>query len=125
MAQAEDQVVTAAFDRADALASGDGERLRALLHPDFRWTSHLGEQFDRERYVSSNTGGSLAWRAQSLTGIEVVVVGDAAVLRCVVTDQVDAGDGVESFRMPMTQTWVRTADRWLCLAGHAGPRLLA
>jgi hypothetical protein len=25
--------------------------------------------------------------------------------------------------MPMTQTWVREAGQWLCLAGHAGPRL--
>ncbi|WP_158294097.1 nuclear transport factor 2 family protein [Kribbella sp. VKM Ac-2568] len=104
--------------------SDEVDRLRSLLHPDFHWTSHLSEEFDRERYVSSNTGGSLAWNAQSLTGTEVVVVGDAATLRCVVTDHVDAGGGAESFRMPMTQTWVRVADRWLCLAGHAGPRLV-
>jgi Domain of unknown function (DUF4440) len=124
MGEVEDQVVAAAYERAEALASGDGERLRSLLHPDFHWTSHLGEQFDRERYVASNTGGSLAWHAQSLTDTEVVVVGDAAVLRCVVSDHVDAGRGTESFRMPMTQTWVRVTDRWLCLAGHAGPRLM-
>jgi hypothetical protein len=23
--------------------------------------------------------------------------------------------------MPMTQVWVRVADGWQCLAGHAGP----
>ncbi|WP_327632961.1 nuclear transport factor 2 family protein [Kribbella sp. NBC_00482] len=122
MGEVEDQVVAAARDRADALASGDGERLRSLLHRDFGWISHLGEEFDRERYISSNVGGSLTWNAQTLTDVQVVVVGDTAVLRCVVMDHVDAGRGEESFRMPMTQTWVRVTDRWLCLAGHAGPR---
>jgi hypothetical protein len=28
----------------------------------------------------------------------------------------------ETFRMPMTQVWVRVVDRWTCLAGHAGTR---
>jgi hypothetical protein len=119
----EDQVVAAALARADALASGDGEQLRSLLHPDFHWTSHLGEQFDRELYVASNTALSPTWNNQSLARIAVIVVGDTAVLRCVVTDRVDHGRGIETFRMPMTQTWVRVDDRWLCLAGHAGPRL--
>ncbi|WP_166678822.1 nuclear transport factor 2 family protein [Kribbella voronezhensis] len=124
MAETRDEVVAAALERADALARRDAERLLALLHPDFHWTSHRGEQFDRERYVASNTSGPLVWHTQVLTDIEVVVVaGDAAVLRCVVTDQVDSGSGVESFRMPMTQTWVLVAGRWVCLAGHAGPRL--
>ena len=123
MGTVEDQVVAAALARADALASGDGEQLRSLLHPDFHWTSHLGEQFDRELYVASNTALSLTWNNQSLAGIAVIVVGDTAVLRCVVTDRVDHGRGIETFRMPMTQTWVQVDDRWLCLAGHAGPRL--
>jgi hypothetical protein len=123
MVTVEDQVVAAALARADALASGDGEQLRSLLHPDFHWTSHLGEQFDRELYVASNTALSPTWNNQSLARIAVIVVGDTAVLRCVVTDRVDHGRGIETFRMPMTQTWVRVDDRWLCLAGHAGPRL--
>ena len=47
-----------------------------------------------------------------------------AVLRCQVVDAVDQGDGIEEFRMPMTQVWVRYDDRWVCLAGHAGPSLV-
>ena len=31
----------------------------------------------------------------------------------------------ETYRMPMTQFWVRTDLGWQCLAGHAGPRLEA
>ncbi|GAB3936437.1 hypothetical protein GCM10029976_048130 [Kribbella albertanoniae] len=119
MSSAKEQVVAAAQARAVALAAGDGEALEAWLHPRFRWTSHSGESFDRDSYIANNTRGSRQWSAQKLAAVEVTVVGEAAVLRCVVTDRVDD----EEFRMPMTQTWVREGPRWLCLAGHAGPRM--
>jgi hypothetical protein len=63
-----DDVRRAALDRADALAHGDRERLRDLLHPDFRWTSHTGEQFDRDSYLRSNTDGTNRWSGQELVG---------------------------------------------------------
>ncbi|HEY0689541.1 MAG TPA: nuclear transport factor 2 family protein [Kribbella sp.] len=120
---AEQEVIAAAVARGAALAAGDVDGLKRLLHPAFRWTSHLGEVFDRDSYLRANTAGSLNWKKQSLSDPEVVIVGTVAVLRCLVTDEVDAGRGRERFRMPMTQTWVRTDGHWLCLAGHAGPRL--
>jgi hypothetical protein len=97
----EQQVIDAAVARGAALAAGDVDGLKRLLHP----------------------AGPLNWKKQSLSDPEVVIVGTVAVLRCLVTDEVDAGQGRETFRMPMTQTWVRTDGHWLCLAGHAGPRL--
>ena len=119
-----EQVVAAARARADALAAGDPARLTALLHPAFRWTSHMGETYDRTEYVRRNTDGHTVWRSQELTGIEVDVVGDTAVLRAEVTDVVVSEDGEpETFTMPMTQVWVREGQAWRCLAGHAGPRL--
>ncbi len=51
------------------------------------------------------------------------VVGDVVVLRCTVADFVDTGRGSEVLRMPMTQVWIRADAQWVCLAGHAGPRL--
>ncbi len=108
--------------RSAALADADPEALRALLHPDFRWTSHVGDSFDRESYIRSNTTGRTVWRAQTVLDPQILVVGDAAVLRCTVVDEVGAVD-VETFRMPMTQCWVRVDGEWMCLAGHAGPRL--
>ena len=64
------------------------------------------------------------WHSQQLSSADVVVVGDTAVLHAAVTDVVSAEDrgGTETFRMPMTQVWVRLDSRWKCLAGHAGPR---
>ncbi len=118
-----EQVLEAARRRAAALASGDSEALRSLLHPDFRWVSHTGERFDRESYIASNIGGANRWAGQELSEVAVVTHETTAVLRCQVLDEVDRGEGVEEFRMPMTQVWVRDDDRWVCLVGHAGPVL--
>jgi hypothetical protein len=117
------QVVAAAEERALALAAGDALRLTALLHEQFRWTTHTGETYTRTDYVRRNTEGHTVWRSQDLSGAEVVVVGDTAVLHAIVTDVVRPGaDESETFQMPMTQVWVRLAEGWQCLAGHAGPR---
>lgn len=119
-----DDVLGAAQARASAMAGKDEARLRELLHPRFVWISHKGEWFDLDSYLDSNRRGSNTWHGQELRDAEVRVVGDTAVLRCIVVDRVDVGAGEpETFTMPMTQTWVREHGRWLCFAGHAGPRL--
>lgn len=62
------------------------------------------------------------WCNQQLTDSRVILVGNVAVLTCLVTDVVDAGHGSVTYKMPMTQTWVEDGAGWQCLAGHAGPR---
>jgi len=119
------QVLEAARSRAEALVGGDPDRLTAFLHESFRWTSHTGEEFDLESYVRSNAGGRTVWRRQRMVDPEVTVVDDVAVLRCTVVDEVETTGGPETFRMPMTQVWVRYDAQWQLLAGHAGPRLSA
>ena len=121
--EAAEQVLRAASERATALADGNGPRLTELLHEDFRWTSHLGETYGRDEYVRRNTEGQTVWRSQDLGQPEVVVAADTAVLLAEVTDVI-VKDGEElTFRMRVTQVWVRQDDEWTCLAGHAGPRL--
>lgn len=115
-------MLAAAEARAAALAAGDADALSRLLHPEFGWTSHRGDRYGRDEYVRANTGGEAHWSAQDLSAVEIVVVGDTAVLTCTVTDEVDTGNGSELYTMPMTQTWIRIAGRWTCLAGHTGPR---
>ena len=119
-----DDVLSAALQRAKAMAGKNETRLRELLHPSFTWISHKGDWFDLESYLDSNRRGSNTWHGQELRDPEVRVVDETAVLRCIVVDSVDIGSGQpETFTMPMTQTWIRQGDQWLCLAGHAGPRL--
>lgn len=115
-------VLSAAQRRGKALAERDEATLRELLHPAFGWQSYRGEYLDLEAYLASNLT-RLQWREQRLDDAQVEVVGDAAVLRCTVSDVVDVDGVATTFRMPMTQTWVRTSAGWQLLAGHAGPRL--
>jgi ketosteroid isomerase-like protein len=120
---AAEQVISAAEERASALAAGDAGRLSDVLHEDFRWTTHRGETFNRSEYVRRNSEGQTVWLSQELSGAEVVLVDDTAVLYAEATDVVLSPDETaETFRMPMTQVWVRRDGRWKCLAGHAGPR---
>jgi hypothetical protein len=117
-----DEVLRLAEVRAAALVEGEPDRLRRLLHPEFQWTSHRGERYDRESYVLANTR-ELRWLKQRLEDPEVTVIGDTAILLCTVSDTV-LRDGQEAgFRMPMTQVWVRAHRTWVMLAGHAGPAL--
>jgi hypothetical protein len=117
-----DEVLWVAEARAVALAEGEPDRLRRLLHPEFRWTSHRGERYDRESYVLANTR-TLRWVKQRLEDPEVTVVGDTAILLCTADDTVVRDSEELSFRMPVTQVWVRAHKSWVMLAGHAGPPL--
>ena len=115
-------VLEAVRRRSQALVAADAPALSALLHPQFQWTSHRGDTFDRDAYVRANVRHGIDWQHQSVGDVSVAVVGDTAVVRAIATDQVVRGGRSDTFQMPMTQTWVRTDGRWTCLAGHAGPR---
>lgn len=119
----EREVTAAASRRGAALAAADAATLRELMHPDLQWTTFLGEVLDCEDYIAGNIGGDLRWRAQRLDDVKVVVVGDTAVLTALVTDEVTRNDQDLSFRLRLTQTWVRTPEGWRCLSGHASARI--
>jgi hypothetical protein len=115
----EQEVTAAAMRRAAALAAGDEAALRLLMHPGLQWTNYRGEVLGYENYIAGNTRGGLRWRAQRLDGVRVVVAGDTAVLTATVTDEVTRDGREQSFRLRLTQTWLRTPAGWRCLAGHA------
>jgi Domain of unknown function (DUF4440) len=93
--------------------------LEVMMHPDLQWTTFRGEVLGCEDYIAGNTGGHLRWRAQRLDDVKVVVVGDTAVLTALVTDEVTRAGQDLSFRLRLTQTWVRAPEGWRCLSGHA------
>jgi hypothetical protein len=115
----EKEVIEAAVRRAAALAGGDEAALRLLMHPRLQWTSFRGEVLGYEEYIAGNTRGSLRWRSQRLDDVAVVVDGGTAVLTAAVTDEVTRNGRERSFRLRITQTWVRASEGWRCLAGHA------
>lgn len=118
---AELEVIAASKARMTALAQGDVERLTPFLHQGFRWTDHEGESYDRDGYIREYTQKHTVWRSQEIGDPEVVIVGDTAVLHAEVTDVAIRGEGLQVFRTPVTQVWVREEGSWTCLAGHAGP----
>jgi ketosteroid isomerase-like protein len=115
----ESEVLAAAEARARALAAGDADALRELHHPDLRWTTHRGEVLDRDRYIAGNTSGELVWHAQRLEDASVAVTGDTAVLTASVVDDVSRAGDRSTFRLHLTQTWVRDENGWRVLAAHA------
>jgi len=119
----EQEVIASAQQRAKALARRDAEELQRLMHSKLRWTTHLPVVLDCDAYIAGNTDGSLVWREQRLEQPTVAVVGDTAVLATVVVDVVERDGRQETFRLRLTQTWVREAGVWQCIAGHAGPSL--
>jgi hypothetical protein len=91
-------------------------------HPQARWTTYRGAVLDRDAYVAGNTDGSLRWYSQQFLDPAIVVTG-AAMLTLVVVDQVEYDPDPATNRLRLTMTWVKSSERWLCLAGHAGPRV--
>ena len=118
-ASPEEEVTAAAMRRAAALAAGDEAALRLLMHPGLQWTNFRGMVLGYEDYITGNTRGGVQWRSQRLEGVTVVVAGDTAVLTAAVTDEVTRDGREQTFRLRLTQTWVRTPGGWRCLAGHA------
>jgi hypothetical protein len=115
----EEEVAGAAVRRAAALADRDEAALRMLMHPALQWTTFRGEVLGYEAYIVGNTRGDLRWRSQRLEDVKVTVVAGTAVLTAAVNDEVSRDGRDQSFRLRLTQTWVRTPQGWRCLAGHA------
>jgi hypothetical protein len=67
-----DEILAAAERRSRALVARDAAALRALHHPDLRWTTHRGDTRDLDAYVAGNTEGDLVWRDQRLGDADVV-----------------------------------------------------
>ena len=117
----ERDILAVAERRSAALVARDPDALRALHHRALRWTTHRGAVLEREAYVAANTAGELVWRSQRIEDVHVIVAGDTAVLIAVAVDEVERDGEPQTFRLHLTQVWVRDDDGWLCLAGHAGP----
>jgi hypothetical protein len=114
-------VLAATRARSAALVARDPDALRALHHPEFRFTTPRGDVRDRDAYVAGNTTGALVWRAQRLLDHEIVVHGETAVLIGVVHDEFERAGVPGAHDMHLTLVWVRVDGDWVALAAHAGP----
>ena len=118
---ARDEILAAAERRSRALVARDPDALRELHHPQFRFTTPRGELRDRDAYIHGNTAGDLVWRDQRFSDVDVVVVGDTAVLTTLAHDEFERAGTPGAHTMHFTLVWVREDGTWRALAGHAGP----
>jgi ketosteroid isomerase-like protein len=114
-------ILAATTRRSAALVARDAATLRALHHPDFRFTTPGGAVRDRAAYIAGNTEGDLIWRAQHLVEHDVIVAGDTAVLIGVVHDVFERAGAPGAHDMRLTLAWVKHDGEWVVLAAHAGP----
>jgi ketosteroid isomerase-like protein len=114
-----DAILAATRRRSAALVARDAEALRALHHPDFRFTTPRGDVRDRDQYLAGNTGGDLVWRDQYLVEHEVLTHGETAVLVAVVHDAFERAGVPGEHDMRLTLVWVKAGDDWVVLAAHA------
>jgi ketosteroid isomerase-like protein len=117
----DEAILAAARRRSAALVARDAAALRALHHPDLRWTTHRGDVRDRDAYIAGNTEGDLVWRDQQLVEHDVVSAGDTAVLTGIVRDAFERAGEPRTHDMRLTLVWVKQGDEWVVLAAHAGP----
>ena len=83
----EDEVRAAVLARAEALASGDGEALANLMHPECVWTTHAGLVLRRDEYIRRNNT-TVTWRAQQIDVDAVVISEGTAVVVGTVDDTI-------------------------------------
>jgi uncharacterized protein DUF4440 len=114
-------VLAASERRSAALVARDAGALRALHHPDFRFTTPRGDVKDLDAYIAGNTAGELVWRAQHLVSHEIVIAGGVAVLTGVMHDEFERAGQAGMHDMHVTFVWVVRQGAWVLLAGHAGP----
>ncbi len=117
----EQDVLAAAARRATALAGQDWAVLEALLHPDFVYTNSQGARLTREQYVEFVRTGPLRWNAQRIEDPRVALVGSTAVVTGTVVDDVVVSGDAHVLRFATTQTYVLVDGAWSYLAGHTAP----
>jgi hypothetical protein len=105
--------------RSACLVSRDGDALRALLHPDFVYTTSDGRLQGREDYIAATTAGDLHWRHQEFEDVQVAPEGPVVVVTARVVDHLRWNDELFTWRFATTQVYVPAEDgRLLYRAGH-------
>jgi ketosteroid isomerase-like protein len=115
-------ILAATERRSAALVARDAEALRALHHPDLRFTTPRGDVKDLEAYIAGNTQGERVWLGQRFLEVDVVIAGDTAIVTGVVRDEYEHAGEAATHDVQVTFTWISDdAHGWRVLAGHAGP----
>jgi ketosteroid isomerase-like protein len=119
---AEQELIKLENEWGNAWAKHDVAFFEQIEADDYTWTSPSGEVWTKPRdlaFVKSLKPGTGGIRSQVIAEMKVRVYGDAAVVtgRDIIKEM---HEGKEISRQERwTDTWVKRAGRWQCVAGHS------
>jgi ketosteroid isomerase-like protein len=122
MGSVEQELIKLENDWADAWAKHDVAFFERIESDDYTWTSPEGEVWTKARdlaFVKSLDSVKDITMSYVTTEVKVRVYGDAAVLTGLDTIK-ETNKGKEVNRQERwTNTWVKRAGQWQCVAGHS------
>lgn len=110
-------------DRCRALLTGDGERLKQLMHPELFHVHARGNVEDFETYIGIGALKSNYTTLQRFDDLKVRVFGDAALMtgrQLAISSRKATGESVYIDSM-VTQVWARNGERWQQLSYQTTP----
>jgi ketosteroid isomerase-like protein len=118
---AEQELIKLENEWAEAWAQGDVEFFERIEADDYTWTSPWGEVWTKAQdlaFVKSIKSEKGVIRSQVIAEMKVRVYGDAAVVtgRDIIKEMHECKE--ISLQERLTNTWVKRAGQWQCVAGH-------
>jgi len=118
----EQELIRLENEWAEAWRKGDVAFFERIEADDYTWTSPWGEVWTKARdlaFVKSIKPEKSVTRSQVIAEMKVRVYGDAAVVtgRDIIKEMHEGKEITRQERW--TNTWVKRAGRWQCVAGHS------
>lgn len=118
---AEQELIKLENEWAEAWRKGDVSFFERIEADDYTWTSPWGEVWTKARdlaFVQSIKPKKPVTRSQVIAEMKVRVYGEAAVVtgRDIIKEMHEGKEIISQERW--TDTWVKRAGQWQCVAGH-------
>lgn len=108
-----------ALERSRALVQRDVAAMERILADEFVYVNSHGEARDKAAYIKGSLQNEMiTWREQTLSEIEVFVMGDYVVLTCLVHDLARWGDETLDAYFRSVFLYGLRDGEWRCLGGN-------
>lgn len=115
----EQELIKLENEWADAWVKSDVAFFDRIEANDYTWTAPWGEVWTKARDLALLKSGDSVITSWVLSEMKVRVYRDAAVVtgRCAVKETYKGKDVSDQYRW--TDTWIKRAGQWQCVAGHS------
>jgi ketosteroid isomerase-like protein len=114
----EQELIKLENEWGDALIKSDVAFLGRILADDYVSTDFEGTVWTKAQLLAGLKSGEAAMTSTVLDDIKVRVYGDTAIVWGRTTEKFQLKGKDISGQFQWTDTWVRLAGRWQCVAGH-------